>query len=155
MLLFSPPLSMLLVLFNGISSALRLPVKHVVVLPMNCFNTNTGITGSTRRMVGTTMKIDTIFALSSGSGLAIKTGVAVIRISGPRAKYCLDSLVSKNFHCARNISSTGSDAGILIPPLSGITPRQASLRSLYCPDTGDLLDKVHYIEHNYAQSLLH
>lgn len=75
------------------------------------------------RLRMSTASVDTIFALSSGSGLATKTGVAVIRISGPHAYLCLEKLLPPNKP--------------QLPPA-----RQASLRRLMCPDTGDLLDQV-------------
>lgn len=65
---------------------------------------------------------DTIFALSSGSSLQ-KTGVAVVRISGPHAFPVLAQLLPGN-------SSS-------LPP-----PRKASLRKLFCPDSGDMLDQA-------------
>lgn len=61
---------------------------------------------------------DTIYALSSGPHL--KTGVAVIRISGPKSKYCLDQLT--------------------IDKSKNLKPRYASLRKLTCPMTREILD---------------
>jgi GTP-binding protein TrmE N-terminus len=75
---------------------------------------------------------DTIFALSSGSGAATKTGVAVIRISGPHAYHTLEKLLGST----SKLNSTKTS----IPP-----PRQAALRRLVCPDTGDLLDQVLFV----------
>lgn len=68
------------------------------------------------------MHSDTIYALSSGSNT--KSGVAVVRISGPKAIYCLEAMKSPNKD--------------FLPP----KPRVASLRSLYCPLSKELLDKA-------------
>ena len=70
---------------------------------------------------------DTIFALSSGP--LTKTGVAVIRISGPDAKLCLEEL----------LDSKGS-INAAKKPQSFPETRRASLRYLYCPKTHDILD---------------
>lgn len=67
---------------------------------------------------------DTIYALSSGS-MAV-SGVAVVRISGPLAAPTLQSLISPN---KESLSSLPN-------------PRVASLRSLYCPNTKEMLDKA-------------
>jgi tRNA modification GTPase len=66
-----------------------------------------------------TRAVDTVFALSSGS--TIKSGVAVIRVSGPHASYCLERLSPKQS----------------FPP-----PRVASLRNLYCHESNKHLDKA-------------
>ncbi|CAO3573209.1 unnamed protein product [Mortierella alpina] len=62
--------------------------------------------------------LDTIFALSTHPG---KAGIAVIRVSGPRAKTVL-----------RNMT---------LPTSSLPKPRQAVTRRLLCPQTSELLDK--------------
>ena len=62
--------------------------------------------------------IDTIFALSSGS--VVKAGVAVIRVSGPQTKLCVEKLTVNQ---------------------SYPKPRMASLRYIRCPQTNDALDK--------------
>ncbi|KAG9326536.1 hypothetical protein KVV02_007685 [Mortierella alpina] len=62
--------------------------------------------------------LDTIFALSTHPG---KAGIAVIRVSGPRAKTVL-----------RNMTRPSSS----LPQ-----PRQAVTRRLLCPQTSELLDK--------------
>lgn len=67
---------------------------------------------------------DTIYALSSGS-MAV-SGVAVVRISGPLASPTLQCLISPN---KQSLSSLPN-------------PRAASLRSLYCPVTKEMLDKA-------------
>ena len=67
---------------------------------------------------------DTIFALSSGQGRA---GVAVIRISGPRAEQCLAALIYSP--AVKN-------------PASFPMPRVAGLRKLYCPKTHEELDQA-------------
>ena len=65
-----------------------------------------------------TLKNDTIFALSSGAeGVC---GVAVIRISGPNARFCLESLTKKTEKFPK--------------------PRVATLRHLISPSTGEVLD---------------
>lgn len=74
--------------------------------------------------MGNSMR-DTIFALSSGSSSGI-SGVAVVRISGPMAGLSLQYLMSKDLN---NLS-----------PLP--KPRVASLRSLHCPISSDMLDKA-------------
>ena len=66
---------------------------------------------------------DTIFALSSGP--LSKTGVAVIRISGPASRYCLESLITKD---------------VSLPMSKFPEARRASLRKLYDPATKDVLD---------------
>ena len=63
---------------------------------------------------------DTIYALSSGPML--KTGVAVIRVSGPLSKHCLSSLLSTSDSFPR--------------------PREASLRRLQCAKTREILDRA-------------
>ena len=63
---------------------------------------------------------DTIYAMSSGP--IVKTGVSVIRISGVHSKLCLKKLFKPNTPFPEN--------------------RIASLRKLYCPETGELLDKA-------------
>ncbi len=64
----------------------------------------------------TTARDDTIFALSSGRGRA---GVAVIRVSGPRARDTVTAIAGS-------------------PP----PPRQASLRALRDPASGEMLDRA-------------
>lgn len=71
----------------------------------------------------TTMGTDTIFALSSGP--IVKSGVAVVRLSGPSSFYCLEQLASKQQH--------NTDFKI--------EPRRASLRYLYTPDSKEVLDQ--------------
>lgn len=66
---------------------------------------------------------DTIFALSSGQGRA---GVAVIRVSGPRAKESLEAL-----------TAGGKSNSPKFPK-----PRVAGLRKLYDPITHELLDQA-------------
>lgn len=69
---------------------------------------------------------DTIFALSSGQGRA---GVAVLRISGPRAEQCLAALIDP-----------GQPAKKKKPAFP--EPRVAALRKLYCPTTHEVLDQA-------------
>lgn len=66
--------------------------------------------------------MDTVFALSSGSALQ-RTGVAVIRLTGPQADFALLQLLRGNMAS--------------LPP-----PRKASLRRLFCPESGDMLDQA-------------
>jgi len=68
--------------------------------------------------------LDTIYALSSG-GLQ-KTGVTVIRISGPQAFPCLQQLLNR---------PDGTEP-------SQPKERMASLRRIYCPSSKDLLDQA-------------
>lgn len=68
------------------------------------------------------MQNDTIYALATPPTVA--SGVAIIRISGPDAPHVLQSLLPS--HPSRNLPS----------------PRMASLRNLYHPRTGDLLDQA-------------
>lgn len=71
---------------------------------------------------------DTIYALSSGP--MIKCGVAVIRMSGPKAKQCLQNLLkSPN---TNNLTLTELN----------LEPRRATLRKLYCPQTKELIDQA-------------
>ena len=62
------------------------------------------------------MTSETIFALSSG---AVPAGVAVIRLSGPKARSVMNSLIEKE-----------------------PKPRFAALRYLKDPQTGDLVDQA-------------
>lgn len=59
---------------------------------------------------------DTIYALSSGQ--LLQTAVAMIRVSGDDSKKCIELLTKKSMP----------------------SPRVATLRKLYCPDTHDILD---------------
>ena len=68
--------------------------------------------------------LDTIFALSSGP--IVKSGVAVIRLSGPSSLYCLQHLGVK----------PGTSEQVVAPK-----PRMATLKSLYSPVTKDILDQ--------------
>ncbi|WP_319567557.1 tRNA uridine-5-carboxymethylaminomethyl(34) synthesis GTPase MnmE [Cohaesibacter marisflavi] len=62
------------------------------------------------------MTQDTIFALSSG---AVPAGVAVIRLSGPKARFVMNKLIDKE-----------------------PKPRFAALRDLSDPDSGDIIDQA-------------
>lgn len=77
------------------------------------------------RTFGSFSGLDTIFALSSGP--IAKSGVAVVRISGPASLYCLEQLTPK----------AGDASKAFTPP----EPRKAALRYLYSPVTNDLLDQ--------------
>lgn len=74
-------------------------------------------------MIHTASASDTIFALSSGP--LSKTGVAVIRISGPDSRFCLQSLLTKDFSTK-------------LPTFP--EARRASLRKLYDPVSKEVLD---------------
>ncbi|RYH10767.1 hypothetical protein EON65_39220 [archaeon] len=74
------------------------------------------------RTITSSSSSDTIYALSSGGNT--KSGVAVVRVSGPDSLYCLEQL-----------SAPGK---AFAPP----KPRLATLKALYCPRTQDLLDKA-------------
>jgi hypothetical protein len=65
------------------------------------------------------MGLDTIFALSSGP--IVKSGVAVVRISG--SHFCLEQLTSRE-------TTTKALA---------IEPRKAALKYLYAPDSKEVL----------------
>ena len=82
---------------------------------------------------------DTIFALSSGP--MVKSGVAVIRLSGPSCKYALEALQNPT-HCSSSSSSTSSTLppAYKYPRLPSL--RKASLRRLYCPKSGEELDRA-------------
>ena len=70
---------------------------------------------------------DTIFALSSGGGTgSLATAVSVIRLSGPQSRTALDRLMNPS-------QSTKTQS---IPK-----PRYASVRNLYDPRDGSLLDQ--------------
>ncbi len=69
---------------------------------------------------------DTIFALSSGP--LVKCGVAVVRLSGPSCGDALQELLKHS--------------GDSSQPQSVPAPRQASVRRLYCPESGDELDRA-------------
>ena len=68
---------------------------------------------------------DTVYALSSGP--MTKCGVSVIRMSGVKSKYCLEKLIEPV-----NSANKGKFPA----------PRIASLRKLYCPKTGEVLDRA-------------
>jgi tRNA modification GTPase len=70
--------------------------------------------------------LDTIFALSSGNAM-VKSGVSVIRMSGPASRSVVESL----------IRSDGDDGGTRFPK-----PRHASVKDLFCPMSGEKLDKA-------------
>ena len=71
---------------------------------------------------------DTIYALSSGA--MVKSGVAVIRLSGPRSYSILERLTS-----VKPVSDSAKKS-------KSFQPRYASLRKIYCPESGDLLDEA-------------
>ena len=65
------------------------------------------------------------------------SGVAVIRISGPRSFHCLQCLTNANAY-----KKAKEDSNSVKPMNKPISPRTASLRKLYCPETGDVLDQA-------------
>lgn len=88
---------------------------------------------------------DTIFALSSGQGRA---GVAVLRISGPAAKHCLEALTHP-YYGSSNPSSPSKegqqekDKKIPLSPHPAFpAPRMAALRKLYDPINHEALDQA-------------
>ena len=87
--------------------------------------TAVSMSSAMRTTTTTTSTTDTIFALSSGP--LTKTGVAVVRISGPAARMCLEELTLTGRPTARK-------------PQAFPDARRASLRYLYCPRTRDVLD---------------
>ncbi len=95
---------------------------------------NSVIRRSNKRMIASMRQIDTVFALSSG-GMAVKTGVAVIRISGPESDYCLKRLLKKPNSNFKNDMNDVLDVNIP-------KPRYASLRKLYCPTSSEALDSA-------------
>eukprot|EP01038_Epipyxis_sp_PR26KG_P010159 gene10159-13666_t len=89
-----------------------------------------GYKTSVRRLADCKMSyIDTIYALSSGQ--VIKSGISVIRLSGPSSFKVLDALSTHPTpdslpNYSRNMPK----------------PRVASLRNLYCPETKEKLDQA-------------
>lgn len=73
---------------------------------------------------GGALQEDTIFALSSGAG--VTAGVAIIRVSGPDARTCLGKLIQVKDPTTPSFPR----------------PRYASVRKLYDPDDGELLDEA-------------
>lgn len=88
-----------------------------------CFRTSTKLASS--RANHRISNEDTIYALSSGA--LVKSGVAVIRISGPRSLETLETLTRKP-------NSTTER--------KKIEPRYAALKRLYDPEAGDILDEA-------------
>lgn len=75
---------------------------------------------------------DTIFALSSGAeGVS---GVAIIRVSGPSARHCLESITKKSAAFPK--------------------PRMATLRHLVSPSTQEVLDHAMVRKHSLSTSQL-
>ena len=88
---------------------------------------------------------DTIFALSSGGG---KSGVAVVRVSGPDAAQALRMLLSKSITTTSTRKNSTAPASTelpnptppLSPPPPPLPPRLASLRRIFDPRSGRQLD---------------
>ena len=74
---------------------------------------------------------ETIYALSSGHG---KSGVAVIRVSGPDASHALSLLLRSKGRVTSSSSSSNSASALPLPP------RVASLRRIFDPRSGRELD---------------
>ena len=74
---------------------------------------------------------ETIYALSSGHG---KSGVAVIRVSGPDAPHALSLLLKSKGRVTSSSSSSHSASALPLPP------RVASLRRIFDPRSGRELD---------------
>jgi len=94
----------------------------------------------------TANSVDTIFALSSGP--IVKSGVAVIRLSGPLSYYCLERLLLND---GPSFLSSSPPSSQLLPSITTSTtngmrgiikPRMASLRHLYSPQSKDVLDQA-------------
>lgn len=79
---------------------------------------------------------DTIYALSSGP--MVKCGIAVVRISGPQSLQCIEALTDKTYHKSR----TSNKFGLVAENKVTFSPRKSSLRKLYCPKSGDMLDQA-------------
>ena len=77
---------------------------------------------------------DTIFALSSGP--VVKSGVAVVRLSGPACREILTILQNAPLISSNKIASLSTK------PIPFPEPRRASVRTLICPKTGDELDRA-------------
>lgn len=92
--------------------------------------------GSRTRAPESTSSEDTIFALSTGnSGPA---GVAVIRISGPRAANVLEMI------SAAPAAREKREGNVAVPQKGAVlpAPRRAVVRRLFDPTTGELLDEA-------------
>lgn len=76
---------------------------------------------------------DTIFALASGIGRA---GISVIRLSGPDARTALGALLRPTLPDGERGSPSGKVSSKLPPP------RRASLRRLFDPLSGEILDQA-------------
>jgi tRNA modification GTPase len=74
-------------------------------------------------LAATMMHADTIFAISSGP--IVKSGVAVVRLSGPSSYYCLEKLTNKGAGSAP----------------AKVEPKMASLRYLRDPISKEILDQ--------------
>ena len=94
-------------------------------------NTKASYRYNSNRFLNMIYNKDTIFALSSGQ--LSKVGVAVIRLSGPQAHFCLEKLV-----IPPSVNSTIVKRVNKVLPFP--EPRRASLRRLYCPKTSEMID---------------
>jgi len=84
---------------------------------------------------------DTIFALSSGP--MVKSGVAVIRLSGPSCRHVITSLQTAPIPTPQSASPLeSSQDATSMKSIPFPQPRRASVRTLYCPQSGDALDKA-------------
>lgn len=81
-----------------------------------CHNGNTERDGQERKIPSSLGVSNTIYALSSGKG---KCGIAVIRISGPKASFAINQIC----HVA-------------------VKPQKANLRKLHDPHTQEVLDEA-------------
>ncbi|EFA83409.1 GTP-binding protein 3 [Heterostelium album PN500] len=81
---------------------------------------------------------ETIYALSSG---AVKSGVAIIRVSGPQSMTALQQLTRKvlvtNSSTSTTTTTTSSDYNIV--------PRMTVLSNFYDPTSGEQLDRGMYV----------
>lgn len=91
------------------------------------------VSSSSRTAVGGADEAaDTVFALSSGAG---KAGVAVLRVSGPRAADVVRLMTARPVHGKATTVTNGGE------PLPLPEPRQATLRAVVSPRTGEVLDE--------------
>jgi tRNA modification GTPase len=96
----------------------------IVMLSFVCSylpRTNVKYLGHQKRF--SSLATDTIFALSTGP--IVKSGIAVVRISGPQSEYCLNRLLSTSEEYKAKLE-----------------PRKASLRRLYSPSNKEVLDQA-------------
>ena len=95
------------------------------------------------RQISLSIQSDTIYALSSGP--IVKSGVAVIRISGPSSRYCVEQLACTRTDNSVQLAKSLDDASsINLQSLKQEFPRSrfATLRKLRNPETAEVLDQA-------------